>query len=46
MLDQGLDWGKCAWLCTDRAASTAGCYSGATAKITKLQTKIYCLHIT
>ena len=35
MQDQGLDWGKCVWLCTDRAASMAGCHLGATAKIKK-----------
>ena len=45
MQDQGLDWGKCVWLCTDLAASMAGCHSGATAKIKKLQTKICFLHI-
>ena len=45
MQDQGLDRGKCVWLCTDRAASMAGCHSDAIAKIKKLQTKICCLHI-
>ena len=47
MQDQGLDWGKCVWLClcTDRAASMAGYHLGATTKIKKLQTKICCLHI-
>ena len=45
MQDQGLDWGKCVWLCTDRAASMAGCHSSATAKTKKLQTKICCLNI-
>ena len=45
MQDQGLDCGICVCLCTDRAASMAGCHLGATAKIKKLQTKICCLHI-
>ena len=27
MQEQGLDWGKCVWLCTDRVASMAGCHS-------------------
>ena len=45
MQDQGLDWGKCVWLCTDQAASMAGCYLGADAKIKKVATKICCLHI-
>ena len=36
MLDQASDWGKCVWLCTDQAASMAGCHSGATSKIKKL----------
>ena len=31
MQDQGLDWGKCMWLCTDQAASMTDCHSGATA---------------
>ena len=44
MQDQGLDWVKCVWLYTDRAASKAGCHSGATAKIKK-NAKICCLHI-
>ena len=35
MLDQGLDWGKCVWLCTDRAPSMTGCHSGANSKIKK-----------
>ena len=39
MQDQGLDWGKCVWLCTDRAASMAGCHSGVTAKIEKAANK-------
>ena len=39
MQDQGLDWGKYVWLCTDRAASMAGCYLGATAKIKKVANK-------
>ena len=39
MQNQGLDRGKCVWLCTDQAASIAGCYSGATAKIKKLSNK-------
>ena len=46
MQDQGLYWGKCVWLCTDRGVSIAGCHLGATTKIKKrLQTKICCLHI-
>ena len=44
MQDQSLDWGKCVWLCTDQAASLAGCHLGATTK-NKLLTKICCLHI-
>ena len=39
MLDQGLGWGKCVWLCTDRAASMAGCHSGAISKIKKVANK-------
>ena len=39
MQDQGLDWGKCVWLCTDQASRTAGCHSSTTSKIKKLQTK-------
>ena len=39
MQDQGLDWGKCVWLCTDQAASMAGCHLGATAKIKKVANK-------
>ena len=39
MQDQGLDWGKCVWLCTDQAAGMAGCHSGATAKIKKVANK-------
>ena len=31
MQDHGLDWGKCMRLCTDQAASMAGCHSSATA---------------
>ena len=49
MQDQGLDWGKCIWLCTDRAASMAGYHLDATAKIKKVANKnllsthcIYC----
>ena len=48
MQDQGLDWGKCVWLCTDRAASMAGCHSGATAKIKKSckqKSVVYTLHV-
>ena len=45
MQDQGSDWGKCVWLCTDQAASIVDCHSAATAKIKKLQTKVCCLHI-
>ena len=46
MQDQGLDWGKCVWLCTDRAASMAGCHLGATTKIKKVAKKstVYTLH--
>ena len=44
MQDQGLDCKKCLWLCTDQAASMAGCHSGATPKINKNQKKICCLH--
>ena len=36
MQDQGLDWGKCVWLCTDQAPSMIGYHSGATAKIKKV----------
>ena len=39
MLDQGLDWGKCVRLCTDRAPSMAGCHSGVTSKIKKVANK-------
>ena len=39
MQDQGLDWGKCVWLCSDQAASMTGCHSGATAKIKKVANK-------
>ena len=39
MQDQGLDWGKSVWLCTDRAASMAGYHLGATAKIKKVPNK-------
>ena len=39
MRDQGLDWGKCVWLCTDQAASMAGCLSGATSKIKNVANK-------
>ena len=39
MQDQDLDWGKCVWLCTNRAASMAGCHSGATTKIKKVANK-------
>ena len=49
MQDQDLDWGKCVWLCTDGAASMAGCHLGATTKIKKVANKnlqfthrIYC----
>ena len=42
MQDQGLDWRKCVWLYTDRAASMDGYHLGATAKIKKLQTKFLC----
>ena len=48
MQDQGLDWGKCVWLCTDRAASMAGCHSVASAKIKKVANKnllsTYCIY--
>ena len=47
MLDQGVDWGKCVWLCTDRASNMAGCHSGATSKIKKVANKnllsTYCI---
>ena len=48
MQDQGLDWGKCVWLCTDQAASMAGCHSGAIAKIKKGAKKsaVYTLHVS
>ena len=39
MQNQGLDWGKCLWLCTDQAASMAGCHSGATEKTKKVANK-------
>ena len=45
MQDQGLDWRKCIWLCTDRAASMAGYHLGATAKIKKVTRNICCLYI-
>ena len=45
MQDQGLDWEKCVWLCTDQAANMAGRHSGTILKIKKLQTKTCCLHI-
>ena len=45
MQDQDLDWGKCVWLCTDHAASMAGCHSGATAKIKKQKSAVYTLHV-
>ena len=47
MQDQGLDWGKCVWLCTDQAASKAGCHSDAISKIKKLQKPaVYTLHVS
>ena len=39
MQGQGLDLGKCVWLCTDQAASMVGCHSGATSKIKKFANK-------
>ena len=39
MQNQDLDWGKCVWLCIDRAPSMAGCHSGATSKIKKVANK-------
>ena len=39
MQDQSLDWGKCVWLCTDQAASMAGCHLSATAKLKKVTSK-------
>ena len=39
MHDQGLDWGKYVWLCTDRAASMTGSHLGASAKIKKVVNK-------
>ena len=48
MQGQGLDWRKCVCLCTDRAASMAGCHFGATAKIKKVPNKnllsTYCIY--
>ena len=48
MQDQGLDWGKCVWLCTDQAASMADCYLGATTKIKEVANKnllsIHCIY--
>ena len=51
MLDQGLDWRKCIWLCTNQAASMAGCHSGAISKIKKVANKnllciIRCKHLS
>ena len=39
MQEQGLDWGKCVWLCIDQAVNMTGCHSGATAKIKKVANK-------
>ena len=39
MQDQGLDWGKCVGLCTNQAASMAGCHLDATAKLKKVANK-------
>ena len=33
MQDQGLEWEKCLWLCTYRAASMAGYHSDAVRKV-------------
>ena len=49
MQEQDLDWGKCAWLCTDQAVSMAGCHSEATAKIKKSckeKSAVYTLHVS
>ena len=39
MLDQGLDWEKCVWLCIDRAPSMVGYHLGATSKIKNVTNK-------
>ena len=44
MQDQSLDWGKCMWLCTDQAASMAGCHLVATAIIIKVANKKYAVY--
>ena len=48
MQDQSLYCIKCVWLCTDRAPSMVGCYSGATSKIKKVANKnllsTYCMY--
>ena len=44
MQDQGLDWEKCIWLCTDQAASMAGCLLGATTKIKKVAKNLLSTH--
>ena len=44
MQHQGLDWGKLVWLCTDEVASMAGCHSGATPKIKKMQKNLLSTH--
>ena len=33
MQNQGLELGKCVWLCTDRAPTIAGCHSGAVGSV-------------
>ena len=38
-MHQGLDWGKFVQLCTDQAASMAGCHLSVTAKIKKVPNK-------
>ena len=47
MQHQGLDWGKCVWLCTDQAASTAGCHfrcNRKNKKSYKQKSAVYTLH--
>ena len=33
MQDQGSEWGKCVWLCTDRAVSMVSFHSGAVGSV-------------
>ena len=45
MQDQGLEWGKCVWLCTDRAARMAGCHLGAVGSVVEwLKPRAYDQH--